>query len=105
MSPLDGFLMSLDSQAPSASGKRPRFALSAEQAERLALLREIDQQATETYQDAGAMAAKVEQQHLVRSAHTARSHGAGGQGWDRGRAAPPTSDGLLRLGVAEAGRR
>jgi uncharacterized protein (DUF2384 family) len=50
----DDQALQLIDQPPSKSGKRPRFSLSADQAERLQLLREIDQQAIDLYhRDAG----------------------------------------------------
>jgi uncharacterized protein (DUF2384 family) len=45
--------LQLVGQPPSASGKRPRFALNPDQAERLEMLREVDRHATDIYQDAG----------------------------------------------------
>jgi hypothetical protein len=42
-----------DRPAARASGKRPRFALNPDQAERLEMLREVDRHATDIYQDAG----------------------------------------------------
>ena len=51
--PIDQALQLID-QPASASGKRPGFAFTAEQTERLAMLLEIDQLATDVYRDAGA---------------------------------------------------
>ena len=50
----DAQALELIGQRPSPSGKHPRFALTAEQAERLDLLRDIDRHATDIHQDAGA---------------------------------------------------
>jgi uncharacterized protein (DUF2384 family) len=44
--------LQLIGQPASASGKRPRFALNLDQAERLELLRDVDRHATDIYQDA-----------------------------------------------------
>src|SRR5437879_2896681 len=41
--------LTLIDQPPGASGKRPRFALTTDQTERLALLREIDRHASALY--------------------------------------------------------
>jgi uncharacterized protein (DUF2384 family) len=49
----DAEALQLIGQPPSASGKRPRFALNPDQAERLEMLREVDRHATDIYQDAG----------------------------------------------------
>jgi hypothetical protein len=49
----DDQAMQLIDQAPSASGKRPEFALTTDQAERLEMLREIDRHAGDVYQEAG----------------------------------------------------
>jgi uncharacterized protein (DUF2384 family) len=51
--------LQLVGQRPSASGKRPRFALDPEQAERLGMLLEIDRHATDIYQDAGEWVRRV----------------------------------------------
>ena len=50
----DDQALELIGQPPSPSGKRPRFALTTEQADRLELLRDIDRNATDIHQDAGA---------------------------------------------------
>ena len=50
----DAQALELIGQPPSPSGRRPRFALTTEQAERLELLRDIDRHATDIHQDAGA---------------------------------------------------
>jgi hypothetical protein len=50
----DDQALELIGQPPSPSGKRPRFALTTEQADRLELLRDIDRHATDIHQDAGA---------------------------------------------------
>jgi hypothetical protein len=49
----DDQALRLIDRPPSASGKRPQFALSTDQAERLDLLREIDLYASGVYQEAG----------------------------------------------------
>ena len=49
----DDQALKLIDHAPGASDKRPRFALTSEQAERLDLLREIDRHAADIYDDAG----------------------------------------------------
>ena len=45
----DDQALKLIGQPPSPSGKRPRFALTAEQADRLELLRDIDRHATDIH--------------------------------------------------------
>ena len=50
----DAQALEMIGQPPSPSGKRPRFALTTEQADRLELLRDIDRHATDIHQDAGA---------------------------------------------------
>jgi uncharacterized protein (DUF2384 family) len=55
----DAQALQLIGQPPSASGKRPRFALNPDQAERLALLREVDRHATDIYQDAAGWLQRV----------------------------------------------
>ncbi len=49
----DAEALQLIGQPASASGKRPRFALNPDQADRLGMLREVDHHATDIYQDAG----------------------------------------------------
>jgi uncharacterized protein (DUF2384 family) len=51
--------LQLIGQPSSASGKRPRFALNPDQAERLELLREVDRHATDIYQDAAGWLRRV----------------------------------------------
>ncbi len=50
----DAEALVLIDQPPSATGKRARFALTTDQSERLALLREIDRQAGTLHDDVGA---------------------------------------------------
>jgi uncharacterized protein (DUF2384 family) len=51
--------LQLIGQPPSASSKRPRFALTPDQTERLEMLREVDRHATDIYQDAGEWVRRV----------------------------------------------
>ena len=51
--PVDQALKLID-HAPSASGKRPQFAFTAEQTDRLAMLLEIDQLAAQVFRDAAS---------------------------------------------------
>jgi hypothetical protein len=48
-----------DRPAARASGKRPRFALNPDQAERLEMLREVDRHAIDIYQDAAGWLQRV----------------------------------------------
>ncbi len=50
----DDIALKLIGQAASDSGKRPRFALTTEQIDRLALLRQIQEAGSAVHQDVGA---------------------------------------------------
>jgi hypothetical protein len=97
----DDQALQLIGQPPRASGKRPRFALNPDQAERLELLREVDRHATDIYQDAAGWLQRVNRSTMF-GGRSPVDYMAGEGREALRRAASPEQNDLQRVGGGQA---